>query len=301
MRKSTKIKTILLAAVISLALAVPITAEAYTWTPGISYYTVVKGDSLFKISQVFYTDVESLMSLNNLKSYSLDIGQVLKVPADTYTVQKSDTLFLIAQKYKMPLSELRRANSIYTDYLDIGQRLAVPLPKKASGSSSGNTPSGGAASGGSSSGGAVSTPADSPETPANPPVTPADPPEAASYSAEDLDLLSRLIMAETQSQPYQAKVAVGAVVINRVESGLFAGSIKGVIYQSINGYYQFTPVANGWINNPANEDSINAAKEALGGADPTNGALWYYDDSCTNTFMLSKKVSIQIGRMVFAF
>jgi spore germination cell wall hydrolase CwlJ-like protein len=279
MRKSKKVTSLLLAAIISLILSVPLTAEAYTWEPGISYYTVVKGDSLFLISKVFYTDVDSLMNLNGLKSYSLDIGQILKVPADTYTAQKGDTLYLIAQKYKMPLSELRRANNIYTNYLDIGQRLAVPLPEVSgpSGPSTGGTSSG-----------SVGT-------------TPANPPETASYSAEDLDLLARLIMAEAPGEPYQAKVAVGAVVVNRVESGLFADTIKGVIYQNINGYYQFTPVANGWINNPADTDAIRAAKEALNGSDPTNGALWYYDDSCTNTYMLSKEVSIKIGRMVFAF
>ena len=64
---------------------------------------------------------------------------------------------------------------------------------------------------------------------------------------------------------------------------------------------QFTPVANGWIDKPADTDSINAAKEALNGVDPTNGALWYYDDSTTNEFMLAKKVAIKIGHMVFAY
>ncbi|HWQ77382.1 MAG TPA: LysM peptidoglycan-binding domain-containing protein [Anaerovoracaceae bacterium] len=282
MRKSKNVKSILLIALISLALSVPITADAYTYTPGIAYYTAVKGDSLFKISQVFYTNVDGLINLNNLNSVSVNIGQVLKVPADTYTVQRGDTLFLIAKKYKMPLSELKRANNIYTDNLNVGQRLTVPLPNS---SGSAGSSSGGTASGGASSGGGTD------QTPANP----------ASYSAEDLDVLSRLIMAETQTEPYQAKVAVGAVVLNRVESGLFADSIKGVVYQNINGYYQFTPVVNGWINNPANADSIKAAKEALNGADPTNGTLWFYDDSTTNTFLLSKEVSVKIGHMVFAY
>jgi LysM repeat protein len=238
MRKLKKVTSVLLIAILSLGLSVPISAEAYTYTPGITYYTVVKGDSLYIIRQVFYTNVDSLMKLNGLKSISLDVGQVLKVPGDTYTVQKGDTLFLIAMKYKMPLAELRRANNIYSDYLDIGQRLAVPLPKA-------------------------------------PQAAPVKQPASVPCSAEELDLLARLIMAETQTEPYQAKVAVGAVVINRVESGLFADTIKGVINQNINGYYQFTPVANGRINNPANADSINAAKEAVAGADPTGGALWY--------------------------
>jgi spore germination cell wall hydrolase CwlJ-like protein len=213
----------------------------------------------------------------------------LKVPGDTYTVQKGDTLFLIAQKYKMPLSELQRANNIYGSNLDIGQRLAVPTdsataPTSNTGSGS-STPVSGSASNPPASGGSTA-----------PSQT-----GTISYTASDLDLLARLIQAETPGQPYDAKVAVGAVVINRVESGLFADSISGVINQKINGYYQFTPVANGWINNPADADAVNAAKEALKGTDPTNGALWYYDDSCTNSFMLAKKVAVKIGRMVFAY
>lgn len=123
----------------------------------------------------------------------------------------------------------------------------------------------------------------------------------ATYSASDLDLLSRLITAEAQGESYDAKVAVGAVVMNRVKSGFFPNSISEVIYQSINGYYQFTPVVNGWINKPADSDSIKAAKAALGGIDSTNNALFYYDNSTTNTWILSKPVSIIIGNMIFAY
>lgn len=120
-----------------------------------------------------------------------------------------------------------------------------------------------------------------------------------SYSAEDLDLLARLIHAEAQGEPYQAKVAVGAVVLNRI--GPFSDSIRNVIYQNIDGYYQFTPVENGWINKPAGADSIKAAKEALSGVDPTNGALFYYDNQTTNEWILAKPVSVRFGNMIFAY
>lgn len=122
-----------------------------------------------------------------------------------------------------------------------------------------------------------------------------------SYTQSDVDLLARLICAEAQGEPYNAKVAVGAVIINRVQSGSFANTISGVIYQRINGYYQFTPVLNGWINKPADSDSIKAAYAALYGADPTNGALFYFDDSTTNTWLWSKKIAITIDKMVFAY
>ncbi|QHI72958.1 cell wall hydrolase [Aminipila terrae] len=132
-------------------------------------------------------------------------------------------------------------------------------------------------------------------------VTSSAPPKADSQYEDDLDLLARLITAEAQGEPYEAKVAVGAVVINRVQSGVWANSIKGVIYQSINGYYQFTPVINGWINKPAEPESIEAAKAAMKGEDPTSGAQFYYDDTTTNTWILSKPVSLQIGHLIYAY
>jgi len=127
------------------------------------------------------------------------------------------------------------------------------------------------------------------------------PTEAATNSAGDLDLLARLITAEAQAEPYDAKVAVGAVIMNRVESSDWPNSIKEVIYQNINGYEQFTPVANGWIDKPAEPESIRAAKAALSGVDPTNGAEFYYDDTTTNTWILAKPVSIQIGHMIYTY
>ena len=277
MNKTLKIKSILLSTGLTLGLSALMAVNSYAYTPGVSSYNAVSGDSLYKISRVFHTTVGKLMDLNHLNGYELSIGQQLKVPGDTYTVKSGDTMFLIAKKYGMPLWELQRANNIYNDDLTIGEILAVPTTVSVS---------------------AAPAPAVSPSPSAQPS---AESPSQFAYTNADLDLLSRLICAEAQGESYQAKVAIGAVVINRVESGLFSNTVSGVINQRINGYYQFTPVANGWIEKPANEDSLKAAKEALSGSDPTNGALWYYDDSSTNAFMLAKKVAVKIDHMVFAY
>ncbi|QOX63495.1 cell wall hydrolase [Anoxybacterium hadale] len=125
--------------------------------------------------------------------------------------------------------------------------------------------------------------------------------EEASSEDQELDLLARLITAEAQGEPYEAQVAVGAVVLNRVKSGVWPDSIEGVIYQNIGGYDQFTPVVNGWIDKPAKESCIMAAKAALRGEDPTKGAQFYYDDTTTNEWILEKAVSVKIGCMIFAF
>ena len=134
-----------------------------------------------------------------------------------------------------------------------------------------------------------------------PKAAPAPKTAPAPEAVDEVDLLARLITAEAQGEPYEAQVAVGAVVINRVQSGVWANTIEAVIYQRINGYYQFTPVQNGWINKPAESESIKAAQAALSGADPTNGAQFYYDDKATNAWILAKPISVQIGHMIYAF
>lgn len=124
---------------------------------------------------------------------------------------------------------------------------------------------------------------------------------AISYTQSDVNLLARLITAEAESEPYAAKVAVGAVVVNRVKSADFPNSISAVIYQKIDNYNQFTPVENGYINKPATADAIKAAYEALSGNDPSKGSLFYFDDSSTNKWLWSKPILAWIGKMVFVY
>lgn len=224
-------------------------------------YRVQSGDSLYTIGKLFNTSSSTIMQTNKLSSSSIYPGQVLNVPGDTYTVKSGDTLYLIAKRYGISLDSLRKANNEWDNYIYPGQKLAIP--------------------------GKVTT------TAANTGVIPS--------TSSDVDLLARLIRAEAETQPYSAKVAVGAVVVNRVQSSKFPNTIREVIYQRINGYYQFSPVLNGWINRPATQTDINAAYEALRGKDPTNGALFYFDDSATNQWLWAKPIAIRIDRMVFSY
>ena len=299
------IRSILLTTTLTIGLSLSASTDVQAAT-----YTAVNGDSLYKISKVFNTSVANLMVANNFTNYDINIGQVIHIPCEKYTVAKGDTLFKISQKYNISLFKLRQANNIWTNYIYVGEVLDIPLPPtvelveepKVEATVQESAPA-------KSEPAAVKDvqPAPVVETPiVKEPAPVAEKPKevqssVVSYTNEELDLLARLIMAETESQPYEAKVAVGSVVINRIQSGLFAPTISGVINQKINGYYQFSPVANGWISRAANEECIRAAKEALSGVDTTNGAIWYYDDSTTNQWILSKPVSVQYGRMIFAF
>jgi len=122
---------------------------------------------------------------------------------------------------------------------------------------------------------------------------------AIKYTASDLNLLARLITAEAGGESYDAQVAVGAVVVNRVKSSSFPNSISAVINQKTNGTYQFTPVLNGNINKPAQGNTVQAAIEALTGNDPTNNALFFYSGSAPMGLNSSQPVSIKIDHLTF--
>lgn len=91
------------------------------------------------------------------------------------------------------------------------------------------------------------------------------------YNKDDLYWLSHIIYAESGNQPLEGKIAVGNVVLNRVEDPIFPNSIYGVIFQK----NQFSPVKNGTINLTPNEESVLAAKLCLDGAVVLPTALWF--------------------------
>lgn len=132
-----------------------------------------------------------------------------------------------------------------------------------------------------------------------PPGHPAD--GNRGVSREELMLLARLIHAEARGECFEGKVAVGAVIINRLESPLFPKTIPEVIYQKTSRVYQFSPVADGTINLEPDKTAIQAAKEALAGRDPTGGALFFYNpDISKDKWIRTIPVMTRIGNHVFA-
>lgn len=112
-------------------------------------------------------------------------------------------------------------------------------------------------------------------------------------------LLARLINGEARGEPYIGQVAVGAVVMNRVKSPEFPNTIAGVIYQK----GQFSCVTDGQFNKPMEKNSTvyKAAKEAMNGSDPTNGALYFYNPKTTKSkWLFSLKTVATIGNHRFA-
>ncbi len=111
-------------------------------------------------------------------------------------------------------------------------------------------------------------------------------------SSGDLDLLARLISAEARGEPYVGQVAVGAVVLNRVDHPSFPNSISGVIYQP----GAFSCLADGQFDQPVAESAYRAARDAMGGYDPSYGAIYYFNPAtATSKWIWSRPLIVEIG------
>ena len=122
-------------------------------TPGVSNnpttsnaqtYTVVAGDSVWKIAHQFGISMDTLRSLNNIQNNFIYPGQVLKIQASntvtpstpssnqttttttgSYTVKAGDSLWKIANQHGLSLSQLKSINHLSSDLIYPGQKLVV--------------------------------------------------------------------------------------------------------------------------------------------------------------------------------
>ena len=93
---------------------------------------------------------------------------------------------------------------------------------------------------------------------------------------QDVELLAALIQCEAGGEPYVGQVAVGSVVMNRVEAAEHPSSIPDVIYAA----GQFSPVRNGSLSRTLSTGDISqscrqAAIEALAGSEPVGDKLYF--------------------------
>ncbi|MBE5860407.1 MAG: cell wall hydrolase [Butyrivibrio sp.] len=96
------------------------------------------------------------------------------------------------------------------------------------------------------------------------------------FAEGDRELLANLIYCEAGAEPYEGKVAVGAVVINRVLSSVYPDTVVGVIYQS----GQFSPVGSGRLalalaNGSATEACYQAADAAMSGQTNVGNCVYF--------------------------
>lgn len=111
-------------------------------------------------------------------------------------------------------------------------------------------------------------------------------------NSSDYNLLARIISAEARGEPYMGQVAVGAVVLNRVEHPSFPDTLSGVVYQQ----GAFSCLYDGQFNEPISESAYKAATDAINGLDPSGGAIYYYNpQKSTNKWIFSRPIITTIG------
>ncbi|RIY32485.1 hypothetical protein CKF54_04745 [Psittacicella hinzii] len=132
------------------------TAKSSTNSPtqvvGSKPYTVVKGDTLYRLADKFGVSYKQLVEVNNFKNDNIYVGQKIKIPVvqsaalpeiasninysqtTTYVVKAGDTLTRIAYNNKLTLSDLLKANEGLDKNkpINIGQKITIPATQMVS-------------------------------------------------------------------------------------------------------------------------------------------------------------------------
>lgn len=214
---------------------------------------------------------------------AVNVVGIVSAAAATVTVQPGDTFWLVARKLNIAVGDLAAANpSVQPLNLQIGTTLTLPASQTTVQTAASTVPvSGGAATGWTATSSAT----------------------AGNASPEDLYWLEHLIHAEATGQPLRAQIAVGDVVMHRIQSGNYASTVKGVVFQVLNGHYQFSCVPNGFIYTTPDAQSVQAAKAVLQqNVDVVPGALVFYNPAQTasNSWVWSQPTVGRFGALVFA-
>ena len=88
----------------------------------------------------------------------------------------------------------------------------------------------------------------------------------------DIYLMSQVVYAESKGEPYEGKVAVASVILNRALNTGFPNTIQGVVFQP----RAFSCVVDGEINVEPTQECFDAVYDALSGNDPTGDAVFFY-------------------------
>lgn len=275
------------------ALAATTTANSVAVSPGNTFWTIAQSQGV---------SVQALEAANpSVNPNDLLVGTILTLPSSTATgrpssqavtspstvmVRPGDTLWIIARAHGVTVQALQSANpSVNPNDLLVGQVLT--LPGSGSGTSGnaggiGSSPS--TASGLGSSSGSSGAP-------------------SSTVAEQNLYWMEHVINAEAGGDSLEAQIAVGDVILHRLQAGGYGSTVHDVVFQVINGYYQFTSVANGYIYTAPSAMSTQAAVDVLdNGADVVPGAMVFYNPAKTNasSWVRSQPYITQIDNLVFA-
>ena len=124
--------------------------------------------------------------------------------------------------------------------------------------------------------------------------------DAGVYDGDALYWLSRIIAAEAKSEPFRGQLAVGNVVLNRVDSQQYPNTIYQVIFDKQYGV-QFTPTVNGTIYAAPTADAVRAAKICLEGYTLSDRILYFFNPAIAQSHWISQNCTyaFRIGGHVF--
>ena len=206
------------------------------------YYLVSKGDTLYSLAKASGTSVEGLMALNNLNSNDIRVGDLLKLPIQTGS--GANAVLTGVENPKFNLSVAAVSVGISLSSLPEKRLTEQPAVKFQN----------------------QEKPVEKiPERPVQKPIL--------TLTTEEKALLAKLVMAEARGEPFEGKVAVAAVVLNRTKHPSFPSTVREVIMEP----GQFLSVENGMIKIAADEGARMAVEKALWGEDPSGGALFFYN------------------------
>ncbi len=115
-------------------------------------------------------------------------------------------------------------------------------------------------------------------------------------SETDMKYMANAVYGEARGEPYEGKVAVAAVILNRVKSSSFPNTVYGVIFEP----RAFTAVADGQIWLTPDEEAMRAVRDAVNGMDPTGGCIYYFNpDTATSGWIWTRQQVKTIGKHIF--
>lgn len=277
------------------------------------------GDTLWSIARANHTTVSALLKANpELHGQQIQIGQRLHIPGLsgspqshsagshvrlTYTVQTGDTLWSIAHQFHVTVTQLQLWNpTVDGDLVKAGMTLTLHPSNKVHTQSSGQT-----IVSKTSSSRSVQTP------PRAAHLTQSSSqglssrgsgfsPQPAPPEEQNLYWMAHVIYAEAHDSPLRAQIAVGDVVLHRLESSP-GSTVHDIVFAQSGGHYQFSTVATDAIYANPDSSSVQAATAVLvKHEEVVPGAYYFYDNGSVSkdSWIAGRPVVASFDGFVFA-
>lgn len=122
-----------------------------------------------------------------------------------------------------------------------------------------------------------------------------------SFNIEDIigseiELMAKVVYLEAKDEPYEGKVAVASIILNRLKDTKFPDTIPEVVYEK----GAFLSIGAKDINTKIDEESYKAVYDAINGWDQSNNSLYYWNPSKSSSrWILSRTAETKIGNHWF--